>query len=357
MSLRQFSDNATTTLASGISSSATSLTCTSGGGSLFPAISGAQYFVCTLVKNGVPTTFEVIKVTGRSGDSFTSIVRAQEGTTALSWSAGDTVTMLMTSGDAAAFAQFDDLQTQPGNYAADVGSANAYSVTLSPALTAHVTGLPIRFVAAHSNTGSSTFNDGVGAVALLTQGGANLAAGNILANGIYEVMYTGSVFELQGTVPANFTQLAGSIANGQVPQSAVTQFTAAILASAALTGSPTAPTAATGNSSTAVATTAFVFPSTSLASNGSVKLGNGLLIQWGYAQGSGTSPAAVTVTFPTSFPNAILAAYCCTLRSTAGTSGSNFVSSLSNSGMVCVFDALDGQINVLNGGYWLAVGH
>jgi hypothetical protein len=151
--------------------------------------------------------------------------------------------------------------------------------------------------------------------------------------------------------------VAGSIANGQVPSGAVTQFTSLILASAALTGTPTAPTPALGNSSTDVATTAFVNPAASIGSNGYVKLGSGLILQWGYAQGSGTSPALVSVSFPLNFPTSILAAYCTTLRSTAGATGSNFVTSLSNSGMECVFDALDGQNNVLNGGYWLAVGH
>lgn len=53
------------------------------------------------------------------------------------------------------------------------------------------------------------------------------------------------------------SQFSGQVANAQVPQSAVTQHSAAVLASAALTGTPTAPTAALGSSSSQVATTAF----------------------------------------------------------------------------------------------------
>jgi hypothetical protein len=75
----------------------------------------------------------------------------------------------------------------------------------------------------------------------------------------------------------DFSQLTGSASDAQVPQSAVTQhqaalalsFTqmtdnptsaqkAAVLASAALTGTPTAPTPAPGDNDTSVATTAFV---------------------------------------------------------------------------------------------------
>ena len=64
--------------------------------------------------------------------------------------------------------------------------------------------------------------------------------------------------------PANFqAQLAlsgfsGQVSNAQVPQSAVTQHKAAVLASPALTGTATAPTPAVGDNSTLIATTAFV---------------------------------------------------------------------------------------------------
>jgi hypothetical protein len=56
----------------------------------------------------------------------------------------------------------------------------------------------------------------------------------------------------------------GQVSNGQVPQSAVTQHSAAILANAALTGVPTAPTAAPGTATSQIATTAFVQASQSI---------------------------------------------------------------------------------------------
>lgn len=56
----------------------------------------------------------------------------------------------------------------------------------------------------------------------------------------------------------SLSQFAGQVANAQVPQSAVTQYAAAILANAALTGTPTAPTAGVGANNALVATTAFV---------------------------------------------------------------------------------------------------
>lgn len=78
-------------------------------------------------------------------------------------------------------------------------------------------------------------------------------------------------------ISVDFTQLTGQASDAQVPESAVTQHEAAlalsftqmtdnptapqkadILASAALTGVPTAPTAAVGTNTTQVASTAFV---------------------------------------------------------------------------------------------------
>ena len=234
MSNRRFTNNASTTLASGISSSATTLNVFAGTGSLFPALTTAQqYFSVTLIKNGVPTIYEIVKVTLRSTDTMT-IQRAQEGTTALAWNPGDTVALLPTAAAMFNFAQIDDLQLQVTNFAIDTGAANAYAVTLSPPLTAHIVGMPIRFQAGHTNTGVSTFNDGVGTASIFQAGGQPTYPGLIVAGAIYEVYWTGTYFDLAN--PSGF----------------------ATLLSPTLTGVPTAPTAAPGNNSTQIATTAFV---------------------------------------------------------------------------------------------------
>lgn len=82
-----FTNNAVSLLATAISSSATSLTVMSGYGSLFPQpVDAGDFFLVTL-ENQTGTAREIIRVTGRSGDTFTGIVRAQEGTTAQAWSA------------------------------------------------------------------------------------------------------------------------------------------------------------------------------------------------------------------------------------------------------------------------------
>lgn len=99
-------NNAQSVLAAGINASATSLTLSTGTGSLFPSpISGESYFKLTLIDAATEQLNEIVHVTARSGDSLT-IVRGQEGTTARAWSANDIAANMMTAGSLALFAQY-----------------------------------------------------------------------------------------------------------------------------------------------------------------------------------------------------------------------------------------------------------
>lgn len=89
-----FANNATTTLASGITNVATSLTVAAGTGALFPTLSGSNVFYATLVD--ASNNIEIVKVTARSSDTFT-IVRAQESTTARAFSTGHKVELRLTA--------------------------------------------------------------------------------------------------------------------------------------------------------------------------------------------------------------------------------------------------------------------
>lgn len=97
----------------------------------------------------------------------------------------------------------------------------------------------------------------------------------------------------------NLAGFAGQVSNGQVPYSAIAQWASTFFNSAALTGVPTAPTAAPGTNNTQIATTAFANP-------GVVVNGNGICINFpnGYKLQAGpTNPAGgtSTVTFPVPF--------------------------------------------------------
>ncbi len=82
----QIKNNASSTLASPITTTSTSLILTTGAGALFPLLATGQWFWGTLTNSSAAV--EVVKVTAVSGDTMT-IVRGQDGTTALAWNSGD----------------------------------------------------------------------------------------------------------------------------------------------------------------------------------------------------------------------------------------------------------------------------
>ena len=91
MSRLKAANNVATTLASGINDTATSLTVASATG--FPDVP----FRIT-IHTGNPADGEIIEVGGKSGTTFSSLLRGQESTAAASWSEGATIEMLGTAG-------------------------------------------------------------------------------------------------------------------------------------------------------------------------------------------------------------------------------------------------------------------
>lgn len=83
-----FTNNAVSLLSAPITASATSLTVMAGYGNLYPSPGPGEFFLVTL-ENQTGTAREIIRVTGRVGDTFTFPLgnRGQEGTPALAWSA------------------------------------------------------------------------------------------------------------------------------------------------------------------------------------------------------------------------------------------------------------------------------
>lgn len=88
MSRVLFTNLAGGTLLSPITSGATTLTLNSGQGALFPSPTGNQFFPLVLQSAANSALLEVTWCTSRSTDTLT-IVRAQEGTSALAFNAGD----------------------------------------------------------------------------------------------------------------------------------------------------------------------------------------------------------------------------------------------------------------------------
>lgn len=105
-------------------------------------------------------------------------------------------------GNAAArddYASAADVQDQDTLYGVATGPANAYLLSLSPAITAYEEGQRFVFRAPAANTGATTLNvNSVGVVAVQTADGSALVANMIVTGGYYEVTYdaNGSRFVL-----------------------------------------------------------------------------------------------------------------------------------------------------------------
>ena len=88
----KFSNLASTTLASSVTSSATSITVADG--SVFPTLGAGDYFYATI--DAPPSLTEIVKVTARSGNTLT-VVRAQDNTTATTHASGDEIALRVVS--------------------------------------------------------------------------------------------------------------------------------------------------------------------------------------------------------------------------------------------------------------------
>jgi hypothetical protein len=122
----KFTNNAKTTLASGINSTATSATVADG--SVFPTLEAGEYFYCTFDDD---TNNEIVKVTARSSNTLT-IVRGVDNTTARAFLSGDAAELRATS------ALLTDIQA---NIAAKSANQTVYNATTASSATAYDIGI------------------------------------------------------------------------------------------------------------------------------------------------------------------------------------------------------------------------
>jgi hypothetical protein len=235
--LNLFTNNAATTLASAINSTVTSLTVASSTGALFPTLSGSQYFYCTLANNA--GTVEIVKVTARSTDTFT-IVRGQDGTSAVSWSSGDKVELRLTRVDLLNFPQLDSTNTFADTQTFSVapvftnqsGTRTAMSAAASGANSdiTSITGLTTALTVAQGGTGNTTYTNGqllIGNTTGNTLTKATLTAGTgisvtnstgsiTIANTLSGGFQNMQVFTAPGTftTPATTTQIKITVVGG-----------------------------------------------------------------------------------------------------------------------------------------------
>jgi hypothetical protein len=217
-----WANNATTTIAGPITGVATSVTLQTGAGALFPAPGAGQYFNATLVDAATGLVREIVHVTTVAGDTCT-IVRGQEGTTAVAWLAGDIFANLVTAGTMAAFAQTTGFAAG-APFVVDSGAANAYVVAPSPTPSSYTNGYTLRVQITHANTGASTINvSGLGAKALRRLDGTVLQSGDLPINCICQMSFDAgdNYFQLVAVninIPAATTSVPGISALATLPQ-------------------------------------------------------------------------------------------------------------------------------------------
>ena len=81
-----YANNASAILGASVTAVATLLTLETGQGERFPMLTGVDYFYATL--SDPSGRIEIVRVSARAADTMT-VVRGQDGTSALAWSAGD----------------------------------------------------------------------------------------------------------------------------------------------------------------------------------------------------------------------------------------------------------------------------
>jgi len=96
MAKQLFANNAKGRLNAGITDIATTLTLQAGQGALFPNPTAGDWFLATLVDTS--GNVEIVKVTTRATDTFSVIVRAQEGTANIAFLASDICELRSTKG-------------------------------------------------------------------------------------------------------------------------------------------------------------------------------------------------------------------------------------------------------------------
>lgn len=155
--IQLFANNAASLLASSLTNVATSFSVTAGAGVKFPSPTGGDYFKATLCQlSGVDeVNHEIVKVTAKSTDTFT-IVRAQEGTTALAFNAGDKFELRITKGTLETFA----LNSSDNINNIGIAGAAGFGVGICPTLPAGFVAMSGYDQVGAENYGNYQYTDG-----------------------------------------------------------------------------------------------------------------------------------------------------------------------------------------------------
>lgn len=119
----KLTNNAIGRLTAGMSAVDTTAILVSGNGALFPTLGVGEFFPATIIRAS-DSAREIVKVTARSTDVLT-VVRAQEGTSALVFIAGDRVELRLTAGTLSTEIARVEAVADAAQAAADAAQASA----------------------------------------------------------------------------------------------------------------------------------------------------------------------------------------------------------------------------------------
>ena len=180
----KFTNNAASTLASSILSSATSLTVVTGQGALFPSLGAGDYFYCTLANTA--GTVEIVKVTARATDVFT-IVRAQDNTTAANWSLGDKVELRLVAASLNDIPKLDEANTFSGanTFSADTSFTSTGAVQISKGTSGQQPGSPVTGMLRYNTTNNQFEGYSGSSPAWNSVGGATVSNDTSTSSNLY----------------------------------------------------------------------------------------------------------------------------------------------------------------------------
>lgn len=244
-------------LAAGIAAGDTTLNIESGKGGNFPNPASGEEFRAVLFDSS--GNVEILKVTTRSGDVFSVIVRGQEGTTARAWTTNDWIQFRLTAAMMENYPQVDKQNTWNVKQTMAAAFNESEGVDIASAATTDIgaaTGNYVNVTGSVSITSFGTIQAGVvrhvrftgaptlvyNATSLILPSGANTA---MVANQVMTFMSLGS---------GNWQGIANSLSDAQ----ALLGLNSAWTGSNSHSGAETFVTKAPGTNTTDAATTAFV---------------------------------------------------------------------------------------------------
>ena len=116
-----------------------------------------------------------------------------------------------------------NVQNSIGVFGVTGGGSNAYTLTLSPPITGYVIGQSFKIKAHEANTGAASINvNNVGVVGLKNNTGNNLLASEILAGGVYTIIFDGGDFKIANSTDTTVPSMQANQINEATTDAGVT---------------------------------------------------------------------------------------------------------------------------------------